>query len=983
MQESGEGCLDAWDCRREREKTNMSPKASLCSRSVGAFVLCVLWSLPGQALGGAKPISVEDCRSLEWKGTPAAAPTVHVTPAGDKRPAIRLSSDGSGGEWTRALTLDVSKAESFAVRVAASEPLACTLSLASGKGRFERSFQVGPGEQVVLMDKATFEMKSGPTGWDRLDAVTLTLHKTVKPVTIDLLGIEALDDGMDPSGKEALLLQPAVTRVRTQGTAWPIYAIVSDIDYPNKLVPRFEKELAGYLKQLTGADIPVNPAWAKATPAVVNVLVLGRKAALKAGTVTQEELDRCGYQGFLIKANGPTPTIAGGSRHGTAFGAYAFLEKQGCRFYGRGIEKIPSGGSRTLKACELADKPFLDVKRYHGPYSIGGFDYSFVGHCRLAAEQAGEKDLFEAIWLEHTAGYIVPMSLYYDEHPEYFALLANGERVPKTKRVINTMICLTHPDVLKVSAERVIRWMELQPDRRYFCVVQGDAPEWCTCPACKAMEYEQGNHADQLLHWVNYVARAVAKRFPDNVIITLAYNGADTPPVKLRPEKNVIVLYAGWPALNVGSYLKDFDDPHNEIAYNHLKGWLKVAPENMGLFVYPGGSGYTLHGMAAQLKWAARHNMRGIWYCGGGEMPFAKLYAYVHSKIGWDPTLEVEPLTKEFVRAYYGPGAETVLELLDMIYGRMDSSRYDDRLNYAKYPPLDFFDEAFVTRVFALFDKSLDQTKALPGPNADLKAARRLFITNYLKAMSRRKAPLTDEQYPVLGRMLDEYVSTVWIPKNARAIAEAKKKGGAPVYKGLAKEIWDYTRVRVPESTPDGELPEIVRKLIAKPRETIAAHAVTDFVEEIPGGWRVPPQQFAGAQIFENYHWFCEPRTAVCIRGRMTEVSQARAVLDLKDDPPGRAAVLEVEGQDSDKQWCPPTPIEILVNGRKVFEGPNGFVKRGWSKRTWTLPAGTLHKGRNTITIRNLTSTDSMNSHWFMASDVRVTFPEADAPHKK
>ena len=72
----------------------------------------------------------------------------------------------------------------------------------------------------------------------------------------------------------------------------------------------------------------------------------------------------------------------------------------------------------------------------------------------------------------------------------------------------------------------------------------------------------------------------------------------------------------------------------------------------------------------------------------------------------------------------------------------------------------------------------------------------------------------------------------------------------------------------------------------------------------------------------------------------------------MKEDVHEEGGVLEIEGQDSDKSWCPPVSIQILVNKRKVFEGPNGFVKCGWSRRTWPLsspklaenaPAGHAH----------------------------------------
>ena len=86
-------------------------------------------------------------------------------------------------------------------------------------------------------------------------------------------------------------------------------------------------------------------------------------------------------------------------------------------------------------------------------------------------------------------------------------------------------------------------------------------------------------------------------------------------------------------------------------------------------------------------------------------------------------------------------------------------------------------------------------------------------------------------------------------------------------------------------------------------------------------------------------------------------------------------SILDIDGQDSDKLWCPPVPIQIIVNKKKLFDGPNPFVKQGWSRMQVPLPKGVLRKGENVIEIRNLVASDSLISHWCMISEVLVRFP--------
>ena len=73
--------------------------------------------------------------------------------------------------------------------------------------------------------------------------------------------------------------------------------------------------------------------------------------------------------------------------------------------------------------------------------------------------------------------------------------------------------------------------IEKQPDRTFFGVSQGDGFAWCQCDRCKALDAVPGvNMTDRLLDYVNHVARAVAAKYPDKRILTLAYTNATSPP---------------------------------------------------------------------------------------------------------------------------------------------------------------------------------------------------------------------------------------------------------------------------------------------------------------------------------------------------------------------------------------------------------------------------------------------------------------------
>ena len=58
--------------------------------------------------------------------------------------------------------------------------------------------------------------------------------------------------------------------------------------------------------------------------------------------------------------------------------------------------------------------------------------------------------------------------------------------------------------------------------------------------------------------------------------------------------------------------------------------------------------------------------------------------------------------------------------------------------------------------------------------------------------------------------------------------------------------------------------------------------------------------------------------------------------------------------------------IRIAVNGKTLFEGPNKFVRFGWSLEKFTIPFDCLKRG-NVLTIENIEDTaNTQGPPWFM-----------------
>lgn len=865
--------------------------------------------------------------------------------------------------------MDISAQDKISLRFYAAEKTECSVLFKSGKGEFKKVFKSSTGEQIVILPKGVFERTQGCSGWSKIEKIEFKILK--KGASLLLSGIAALPKSQVLPQK-GLFLYKEITMTNPIGYAWPLYAIVDEEKYPKKGMENAGRTLQKYLEEMYGSKLPLNPRSFEMKKGASNIIFVGKKASLKSGAIDESTLKKQGFSGLVVRVKNGSLAIAGDSLQGTIYGVYRFLEKQGLKFYARGCfsknPRIPG----AIKAMEFEDKPFFEGKRCSAPFCIYGDSSSgfSLGDPRIAG--IDEKYLCDrSLWIDHTAAFLVPKKLYMKEHPEYYILRGDGKRLKSDTPDVRLMLCQTNPGGIKVAAERALKWIEKQKDRKYFVIQQGDDMEACMCETCKAMRKKGFNESDLMLYWVNSIAKEIAKKYPDKRLLCYAYVSTQPPPNKLKLEYNVQLLYCPWPTkISAPNGFRDFDAPENVIAHDEIIGWIKqCGPENLGIYDYNAMVVLSLKGMADRVKWCARNGMKGgFWYCGQNQT-FHDLFAYVHSQLNWDPFQDTSKLMRDFIRNYYGKAAPAMMEIIFGIYNRLDS---DDK-NNGRIPAREFFDKNFVEKTLALFAKAikLAPEKIKPGIEKD----EMNFLINgiySLKIAGREDIP--KEELESFGLLLSKYIKLALAEHNA-AVECAKKRGKTPPGFGkIINCVWKLANVKIDsENLKDGEIPPRLLELQKNPVETIRKYRVTDFTKKLPNGIKLPAMAFSGAVGPMYYEWKCEGKVAAWVRGSMTDVSVMSAKFRLEKAPEG-AAILTIEGQDSDKLWCPPVPIQILLNGNPIFEGPNGFVKHGWSKREFKIPAGLLRKGGNELEIRNLTNSDSRVAHWFMLSYAEITW---------
>src|SRR6185295_17638713 len=117
-------------------------------------------------------------------------------------------------------------------------------------------------------------------------------------------------------------------------------------------------------------------------------------------------------------------------------------------------------------------------------------------------------------------------------------------------------------------------------------VSQNDVDKWCQCDQCNAIVAKYGGvQAGVYLWFVNQVAEAIEKEFPDKLIDTLAYQFTETAPKNISPRANVRVRLCPINVCQAHPYDKD-DYPASKAFIDNLANWHKVSGDTLYIWHY-------------------------------------------------------------------------------------------------------------------------------------------------------------------------------------------------------------------------------------------------------------------------------------------------------------------------------------------------------------------------------------------------------------
>ena len=477
-------------------------------------------------------------------------------------------------------------------------------------------------------------------------------------------------------------------------------------------------ELRRYLECVLGA--PLHPPEANHTPCII--LEKAPDSAL-------------GDEGHELAAEGDALTIRGGGDAGVVYGVYEFLRRcAGCLFSGLGPdgEFVPRRETIEFTGPRLRMKPQLwyrglplyfieDVDltiQWVDWMAKNGLNYvvyapmpeSAMEYDTYDPETGGvflgrryTKDWFDrnirpelrkrALKLDmnhHNLFYWLPPSDYFEEHPDWFAMV-DGKRSDQPHQLC---ICTSNEQAVETLIENVKVYLRENPEVKIVGVLQEDGAGLCHCPKCVAGDADPAEHLARNRPWrgrsdganyakidryarlLNQVARAIRAEFPDTLVGGAAYTEMSWPSHRVGLEPNTVMWMATY--WRDGAHVLEDNSPSpvNRFFVDLLKKWRTASPGRIITYSYYMGmsaqkslpypmdrivcrdwrhlKAMGIEGAVVQC-WPSNHDVYGL-----NMLAFARC--------GWLDDVDPDALLDEYLVGMFGSAAAAVKPMFDAFH---------------------------------------------------------------------------------------------------------------------------------------------------------------------------------------------------------------------------------------------------------------------------------------------------------------------------
>ena len=343
--------------------------------------------------------------------------------------------------------------------------------------------------------------------------------------------------------------------------------------------------------------------------------------------------------GYQITADKNGLTVAGGNERGLAYGLYAFLEKfLGVHIYSSSTVVVDDSDVYIGVGVLDAFDPAFDVLR-NPWYPIEQLAEKNGGNLR----SRGNVKTFSLKTIVSDGSAIL--------------CLSDSENIAKAiKKVQDYLLSGAAVDIISFS-----------PDS------ENDAP--CSCDRCAQIAETEGSIAGVYTRFVNAVAEAIARRFPDVKLEIVVRAYLKNAPTLTKLADSVLVRF-DTTQCHISHPLTDENCPTSVAFSESVRGWSAICSD---VYVEYGVTATTDFIPTFSNLGTLRENIRFFAECGVGSLTFTgnfmspsgefgELRVYLISKLLLDPMMSEEEYYAHmdaFLKDYYGEGWEYIRRYID------------------------------------------------------------------------------------------------------------------------------------------------------------------------------------------------------------------------------------------------------------------------------------------------------------------------------
>jgi hypothetical protein len=260
--------------------------------------------------------------------------------------------------------------------------------------------------------------------------------------------------------------------------------------------------------------------------------------------------------------------------------------------------------------------------------------------------------LVDTVPIGHTYHRAIPMEKYYEEHPEYFALIG-GERVRRDQ------YCISNPEVQELLYKDLIEWLDMGYDT--VGLGQPDGFQPCQCESCKELFGTGEDWSEKLWILHRNLAERVLKARPGKTVSIMSYIQTALPPKTFKKfPQNTSIMLTGTNEEDIAPWL-EYEIPQGFTGY--LYNWCpnlvtRYTPMRTPRYVED------------QAKRLFKNNINAITRDGPGLLYGLEgpVY-YVMGRIFDDPeNSSAKELVYEFCGSAFGNAANVMLQFYNELY---------------------------------------------------------------------------------------------------------------------------------------------------------------------------------------------------------------------------------------------------------------------------------------------------------------------------